>query len=445
MVELFSLGTQNSYSLKFDKEAYLKFGYWEDAKLSNSSDKEGDPNSRDIIIDVNHSNISANLPPFNYYENSNLNDVSLSISRVISYLEMSYLQTIDYDSFWDFSYYNEDNICSINYINRMLIPSNTNKITIPEGLQVLSKYGCIPYSGYDGHYYRRFMIDNANRLSKDFGYVDDEGISNFTKVLYTSVPIIAGMVVSDWENMNSVIDDGMIVGEEAENIISNIREDYESINAQTVIITGYDLDKEYLYILDPFKNEPNIITFDATKKLIFESYYLQHKPSMEMGVSMFSKKGYGSYNKEIVEIDENTGFLKVNTVFNPNDEFYLDVSLIKSSHLYIKNINPTGNLKTLFPLKKYYEDESTWLRYGRNYKFPYQSSYRFGGDTGEDYMVFIITQKKIPHYDLYEDEDSYIELKDNPDMEYFKENVFDDLISDYDAVIYVMRLFSESK
>ncbi len=436
-VNAFSLGGQNTFRLKLDKEGYLQLGYWEEENGNDSFD--GAPKALNINLD--EVDLSKNIPSIDLYDRTNYNDVSLTISRVISYLEMSFLQSVD-NTLSDEYHYNKSDLCSIDFIDKMVSSVSSGKNTIPQVIHILMQYGCKPLSGNRDKDFQRFKIDDVKRLTRNFGYVDNEGITNFIQLLYYNIPVVAGMVLPDSNKWEFMIGDGVINSDEADIITSNINGDYESLNAQSVIVSGYNNSNELLYLMCPNRNKSVVITFEAAKKLLYESYYLLYKPFIDISLSFHYEVKEDEFKPAKLKFNDDTGFIHIEDVFKLKDRFYLDISLIKSAHLYVKNINPTGEITTLFPLYKNYEHESTWIRFGRDYRLPAGSNYySFGITTGIDYLVFIVSEEKILKSDLYNDKTD-IDVKEIDDIEYLKKNFFENLISDYDASIYVLELAS---
>jgi hypothetical protein len=436
-VNAFSLGGQNNFQLKLDKEGYLQLGYWEENTDNDSHN--GAPKALNINLD--EVDLSKNIPSISLYESNNFNDVSLTISRVISYLEMSFLQSVDNTLIEDYQY-NKSDLCSIDFIDNMVASISSGKNTIPQVLQILMQYGCKPLSEGSNKDFQRFKIDDVKRLTRNFGYVDNDGITNFIQLLYYNIPVVAGMVLPDENKWEFMIGDGVINSDEANIITSKIHGDYESLNAQSVIVSGYNNSNEFLYLMCPNRDKSVVITFDAAKKLLFESYYLLYKPFVDISLSFHYEFKENEFKQAKLKYNDETGFIHIEDVFKLRDRFYLNISLIKSAHLYVKNINPDGEITTLFPLYKNYEHESTWVRFGRDYRLPAGlNNYSFGISSGIDYLVFIVSEEKISKNDLYNDKTD-IDVEEIDNLDYLKENIFENLLSDYNASLYVLELTS---
>ncbi len=291
------------------------------------------------------------MPDISLFKDMIYNDVSWSISMVISYLEKNNNSNSDSNNG-----YSKYNMCSPSYVYSN-INSGLYKNTIIKGLKLLESKGClsIEEERKNSSHYKRFLLKKGEtrRLTQEFGRVELQDMYAVIDSIMDNIPVIVGC--KTFYKMNEKIKNQEYIHE------WDIDIDKTSTDrGHTMIITAYNEEYKDKYmafkVMSPLKDEPFWITKEAYTELILEAYRLQYMPHGNLSVEIIlDKESKGENVKNIVpfrkEGDEN--YMYINEKIKQNDKLksngdYIKINYVltnESSNLYVINIPPKPDNK----------------------------------------------------------------------------------------------------
>ena len=98
--------------------------------------------------------------------------------------------------------------------------------------------------------------------------------------------------------------------------------------------------------------------------------------------------------------DKQTRRVSLEHVFQTGDEFQFVLTSNREAYLYVVNINPRGVASHLWPSVAHHESTNNLLPRGAETLVPASGTFEFGGTTGGDWLLVILSPfKQLPNLD----------------------------------------------
>lgn len=332
--------------------------------------------------------------------------------------------------------YSNETICSPAFIYNSLNGGKDNGLHMLDAFNLLKNEGCLPLSimpykaydyttkppeGYDD-IKEQFKIEDFTRLTKRFGHIDDDDIDSIRLTLSREGPVVIGALLSIEPNWNNLIGKDNSLNKEAADRVLKSHKDGNT-TAHSMVVVGFD-DDYYGFNQGAFKimNSwgPNWkedgffwMSYEAFKLNVFEVYRMVRKPSppveiveesdiynlpIKMGIEIMRSSIENDFKEYDVKYNTDTQFFSVDYVFQQRDRFRVLLETNDNYSAYFVNITPSGRITKLLPRHR---NDSSWIYANIDYAIPNASSYfTFGGDTGRELFVMILSQSELTDNDV---------------------------------------------
>jgi Domain of unknown function (DUF4384) len=105
----------------------------------------------------------------------------------------------------------------------------------------------------------------------------------------------------------------------------------------------------------------------------------------------------GQFVLQLVEGNQSRR-VSLDYAFKTGDEFQLVVTPSRNAYLYVINVNPKGEVNYVWPAEAKHDSTNNKISKGAETLVPASGSFEFGGTTGDDWLLLILSPiKQLPH------------------------------------------------